>query len=141
MDPLPKVFALLSKHTDTSSNGKPLQNAQCQLTDCLIHVLVHFPIHCTVFICTIYAGKEKNPRNEVQCPSYILPTGSLQSHSDAWLCPVLTETRQNMRRVLGKIRVDFVLRISELGMSNCNCITFLFLFILSPSHIWSHLPC
>lgn len=74
MDPLPEVFALLSKHTDTSSNGKPLQNAQWQLTDCLIHIPVHFPIHCTVFACTIYAGKKKTQEMKcnVQATPYLL---------------------------------------------------------------------
>lgn len=71
---------------------------------------------------------------------YILPTSSFQSHSNAWLSPGLTETKQIMRRVLGKIRVDFVPMTSELQMSNCNQITFLFLFILSHSYSHSCLP-
>lgn len=102
MDPLPKVFALLSKHTDTSRNGKPLQNAQCQLTDCLIHVLVHFPIHCTVFACTIYAGKKKTQEMKcnVQATSYLL---AVYSHTQT-LGSVLFSQKQ------GKIWEGFLVK-------------------------------
>lgn len=72
--------------------------------------------------------------------------GNIQAISDLltvsshiWLGAVLTETWQNMRITFGKMRSDFVLRISELKIPNSNNIIFLFLFILPPLYICSHL--
>lgn len=78
----------------------------------------------------------KNPQ-EIKCniqATFDLLTVS----SHTWLGSVLTETWQN-RRIFGKMRSDFVLRISELKMPNSNHIIFLFLFILPPCYLCSHL--
>lgn len=114
------------------------QNRQCQLTDCLIHILLTLQCDDTfvVFTCTIYTWNKKP--QEIKC--------NIQAASDLLIVSihtrlgsVLTETWQNMRRIFGKMGSDFVLRISELKMPKSNHI-FLFFFILPPSYLCSHPP-
>lgn len=83
----------------------------------------------------IHATKKKpqKMKGNIQATSDLL---TVSSHT--WLNPVLTETWQNMRRIFDRMRLNFVLRISELKMLKSNHI-FLFFFILPPSYFCSHL--
>lgn len=77
--------------------------------------------------------KPQEMKGNIQVASDLL---TVSSHT--WLGSVLTETWENMRRIFGKMRSNFVLRTSELKMPKSNHI-FSFFFILPHSYLCSHL--